>query len=157
MGSSAGGNLAMLAAYTTGDPELPPSCEVPPVAVRSVVNLYGPADLVLFYDSSDSLAWVRSILETYIGGPPARFPERYRAVSPIRHVGAGTPPTLTLLGESDRIVPRDQALALDRALAAAGIAHETYLLPVTYHLFDMNWGGFATQFARAKIEAFLMR
>jgi acetyl esterase/lipase len=38
-GFSAGATLAMLAAYSVGEPRLPPSCDVPPVAVRSVVSL----------------------------------------------------------------------------------------------------------------------
>jgi hypothetical protein len=37
------------------------------------------------------------------------------------------------------------------------VPSEAYLLPATDHGFDVNWGGFATQFARAKIAAFLKR
>jgi hypothetical protein len=43
-GLSAGGLLAMLAAYSMGVARLPPSYEVPKVAVKSAVNLYTPAD-----------------------------------------------------------------------------------------------------------------
>ena len=53
-GFSAGGTLAMLAAYSTASPRLPPSCDVPPVAVRSVVNLYGVPDMPKLYDTSPS-------------------------------------------------------------------------------------------------------
>jgi hypothetical protein len=35
------------------------------------------------------------------------------------------------------------------------VAHETYLLPGNDHGFDVNWSGFANQFAREKIRAFL--
>jgi acetyl esterase/lipase len=48
-GFSAGGNLAMLAAYSTGHPQLPSSCNGENIPVRSVINLSGPADLTLFY------------------------------------------------------------------------------------------------------------
>jgi acetyl esterase/lipase len=155
MGFSAGGNLAMLAAYSMGEPELPPSCNVAAVSVRSVVNVYGPADLTLFYGSSGSLTEIHTSLRQYIGGPPAQYPDRYRAVSPISYIGARTPPTMTLLGTRDHIVPADQAQSLDQALLHAGVTHETYLLPGNDHGFDVNWGGFATQFAREKIKAFL--
>ena len=46
---------------------------------------------------------------------------------------------------------------LDLALSKAGVVHETYLLPANDHGFDVNWGGFGTQIARAKIEQFLQK
>jgi acetyl esterase/lipase len=155
MGHSAGAHLAMLAAYSMGDRQLPPSCDTLAVPIRAVVNLYGPVDLLLGYEDSGSLAFAQDALRQFIGGSPAEFPERYRAASPVSHVGADTPPTITLLGESDRIVNTNQAGILDAALARAGVYHESYLLPATDHGFDFNWGGFGTQIARAKLEHFL--
>jgi acetyl esterase/lipase len=157
MGYSAGGNLAMLAAYSAGDPQLPPSCDAPIVPVRFVINLYGPADLPRAYNSSGSLAYAQDVLERYIGGAPAQYPDRYRVISPISHIHAQTPPTITLLGLSDRIVSADQAHVLDAALTQAGVEHETVLLPATDHGFDFNWGGFGAQIAVAKVERFLQR
>ena len=156
-GYSAGGHLAMLAAYSMGDPGLPPSCAVPPVAVRTMVNLYGPADLTVFHDSSGSVDYVRDALKQYVGGTPREYAERYRLISPISHVGARTPPTITVLGQSDRIVPLAQAEMLSRALGQAGVAHETYFLPASDHGFDVNWGGWGAQIARVKIAPFLKR
>jgi acetyl esterase/lipase len=157
MGYSAGGNLALLAAYSMGDPRLPASCSTSTVTVRSAVNLYGPADLTLIYRSSGSARYVDDVLERYIGGTPSEYPGRYRALSPLSHVNASTPPTITVLGERDRIVPAAQAHVLDRALTAAGVAHETLLMPGQDHGFDANWSGLGTQFARARIRAFLER
>jgi acetyl esterase/lipase len=157
MGGSAGANLALLAAYSMGDPRLPPSTDVAPVAVRSVINFYGPTELELSYRSGGNPAYVRANLEAYIGGGPERFPDRYRLLSPLSHAEMGAPPTLTLTGASDRLVPAEHALLLDRALAQAGARHELYVLPATDHAFDVNWGGFATQIARAKVAAFLSR
>jgi acetyl esterase/lipase len=157
MGASAGANLALLAAYSRGDPRLPPSTGVPEVAVRSVVNLYGPVDLALLWRRCESADYVRPLLEQYVGGTPDEAPERYALLSPLSHVGADSPPTLTLLGTSDRLVSADHARLLDEALARAGVPHETCLLAASDHAFDLNWGGFATQIARAKIAAFLAR
>jgi acetyl esterase/lipase len=157
MGYSAGGNLAMLAAYSMGDPRLAASCRASTVTVRSAINLYGPADLSLIYRSSGSTQYVDDALKRYIGGTPTEYPDRYRALSPVSHVSANTPPTITVLGESDRIVPTNQARVLDRALTDAGVAHETLLLPGQDHGFDANWSGLGTQFARAEIRAFLKR
>lgn len=155
-GHSAGGNLAMLAAYSMGDPVLPASCDGPTVAVRSVVNFYGPADLTASVKDS-AIPEADNVLMRYVGGSLAQYPDRYRILSPINHVGAKSPPTITFLGARDRLLPASQALALDRALAGAGVIRETYLLPGSDHSFDANWGGFATQFARAKVGPFLAR
>jgi acetyl esterase/lipase len=156
-GLSAGGHLAMLAAYSMGAAQLPPSCDVPTVAVKSVVNLYGPADLKLLYSSSGSLTGVQQVLRQYVGGSPTQYPDRYRAVSPLSYIDAKTPPTVTFLGRSDHIVPTEQARNLDQALTHAGVTHATYLLPSNDHGFEVNWGGFGAQFAREKIKAFLQQ
>jgi acetyl esterase/lipase len=150
LGLSAGGHLAMLAAYSMGAARLPASCNVPTVAVRSVVNLYGPVVLALLYTSGGSV-------RQYIGGSPAEYPDRYRTVSPLSYIGARTPPTITLLGTSDHMVPVEQVVSLDYALTQAGVIHETYLLPDNDHGFEVNWGGFGAQFAREKIKSFLQK
>jgi acetyl esterase/lipase len=157
MGYSAGAQLAMLAAYSVGDPLLPPSCSADAVPIKAVVNLYGPTDLLRGYNSGGSLPYSQAALRRYIGGTPAEYPERYRIASPVSHINTATPPTITAMGESDRIIAVEQARVLDTALSAANVAHETYLLPATDHGFDLNWGGFATQIARAKIGQFLDR
>jgi acetyl esterase/lipase len=157
MGDSAGANLAMLAAYSANDSRLPPSCGEAHVTVRCVINLYGPADLTSLSEHSGSRRYIQECLRAYIGGGPEDHPDRYRLISPIQHLHGTVPPTLTLLGHSDRIVPAGQALALDGALDAAGVPHETYLLPGNDHGFDTNWGGFGTQFAQAKVQRFLER
>lgn len=155
MGGSAGANLAMLAAYSAGDPALPSSTPVPAVRPRAVVNFYGPTDLALLYRDCKSPSYARSHLEQYIGGTPEAVPDRYRALSPLTHVDSNAPPTLTLIGSSDRLVALEHATLLDEALAKAGVAHATYVLPASDHGFDSNWGGFGTQIARAELLAFL--
>lgn len=155
MGNSAGANLTMLASYSMGDPQLPPSTDVQAVAVRSVINLYGPTDLALLHRNCKSPDYVHAAMKQYIGGAPEEFPERYRALSPLSHVSGEAPPTITLLGTSDRLVATEQAELLNQALTKVGVPHEMYLLPGNDHGFDTNWGGFGTQIARAKISQFL--
>jgi len=157
MGASAGGNLSMLAAYSAGDPQLPPSTDVPSVTVRSEINFYGPTDMALLYRGCKSPEYVRPLMREYIGGTPEEFPERYRVLSPLTHVSTKSPPTLILLGTSDRLISADHAEALKVALTRAGVPHEMVLLPANDHGFDVNWGGFGTQIARAKIRDFLAR
>ncbi|MFC7308906.1 alpha/beta hydrolase fold domain-containing protein [Streptomyces monticola] len=156
LGMSAGGNLAMLAAYTTDAPALPPSCDVPKVRVKSAVSLFGPPDITRLYDATGSTMGVGPALRKYIGGTPRAFPERYRAVSPLSRVGADSPPTLAFQGESD-FFPATATRLLGRSLHRAQVPHETVLLPGTSHSYDANWGGFATQITRAKLAEFLRR
>ena len=144
MGHSAGGHLALLAGYRGAAPP-----------VRCIVNIYGPCDLGRLYGTGGSHVYLDQCLRSFAGGPPTEQPDRYRALSPLDHAGPSSPPTITLHGRRDRLIPIEQAALLDDALAAAGVAHETCLLPATDHGFDVNWGGFATQIARARVERFL--
>ena len=47
LGRSAGGHLALMAAYTPTDPELPASCDAADTSVEAVISLYAPTDLAL--------------------------------------------------------------------------------------------------------------
>src|SRR5262249_38129383 len=140
-----------------GDARLRPSTDVPAVAVRSVVDVYGPTDMGLLYRTCESPSYIRPLMEAYIGGPPDELPDRYHLLSPLSHVRGTAPPTLTLPGTRDRLVSVYHAAPLDQALSRAGVPHETYFLPATDHGFDTNWGGFATQIARAKVKDFIER
>ena len=157
MGGSTGGSLAIVAAYSSDDLRLPSSIGVPPVSVRSVIDLYAPADLAMLYYTTRSPAYVRPLLREYIGGAPEEFPDRYWLVSPLGHVDEHALPTLTIIGRNDRVVSFTHARRLSAALSEAGVSNEVYSLPATDHGFDINWGGFGTQIARAKIKAFLAR
>ncbi|PEM49855.1 alpha/beta hydrolase fold domain-containing protein [Bacillus wiedmannii] len=157
MGESAGGNLAMLAAYSMGEEQLPASTNVPEVHVNSVINMYGPADMTMFYNDNPSTNYVHGVMEEYIGGTVSQFPERYKLLSPINYIQDNTPPTITLLGTGDRIVPVEQGEMLDKELTMKNVAHEFYLLPDVDHGFDINPGSLSTQFAKEKVTAFLQR
>jgi acetyl esterase/lipase len=155
MGYSAGANLAMLAAFSMKNPMLPPSCPVEPVAIRSVVNFYGPSRMDKLYASSGSRRYVQAMMHAYIGGDPETYSGRYDLLSPFRHVTRRSPPTITLHGKADRVVPPAQAELLHDAFEAAGAHHELYLFPWADHGFDFIWSSFATQIAREKIRVFL--
>jgi len=154
-GFSAGAHLAMLAAYSMGNPLLPASCPSEPVAVRSVVNFYGPTDLEKFYESSSSRRYIHAVMHAYIGGPPERYSGRYDLLSPTSHVTRSTPPTITLQGEADRVVPAEQAELLEEAFEEKGAHVETYFFPWADHGFDFIWSSLATQTAREKLRVFL--
>ena len=155
MGNSAGANLALLSAYSYQHPQLPPSFNMPAVKVKCVIDIYGPSDMATQYSTTGSPDYVRPLMKEYIGGSPAEFPDRYHLLSPISHVGPGSPPTIIFQGEYDRIVPKFQSISLDEALGKSGVPHELWLLPLSDHVFDANWTFFSTQIAKQKIQAFL--
>lgn len=157
MGESAGGNLAMLTAYSMGDKHLLPSTDVPDVPIKAVINMYGPSDMALFYKNNPSMSYVQDVMNKYIGGSPSEYPERYKLLSPISYIQENTPPTITFLGTGDRIVPVEQANVLDENLTKSGVAHELYLLPKVDHGYDVNPGSLGTQFAKEKVKAFLQK
>ncbi|MBN1964900.1 MAG: alpha/beta hydrolase, partial [Anaerolineae bacterium] len=78
-GGSAGGHLALLAAYTPNHPALdPPDLAGVDTSVCGVISYYGPADLTLFYRWLDTLApSSESPLERAMD---ARFQEAFHAI-----------------------------------------------------------------------------
>lgn len=157
MGESAGGNLAMLAAYSLGDKYILPSTDVPDVPIKAVINMYGPSDMTAFYNNNPSKNYVQDVMDKYIGGSPSDYPKRYKMLSPISYIHEQTPPTIMFLGTGDRIVPVEQANILDEKLTTSGVAHELYLLPKVDHGFDANPGSLSTQFAKEKVKVFLQK
>ena len=154
MGNSGGANLAMLAAYSYQHPGLKPTCGEE-VSVKCVINLYGPSDMKELYASTGSRRFVQPRIREYIGGSPNEFDERYDLLSPLNHISENSPPTISIYGEKDRIVPFNEGIATDDALKQANVHHELYILPETDHAFDANWTYFSTQIAREKIRSFL--
>lgn len=157
MGQSAGGNLALLAGYSMGDTKLSPSTNVPSVPINSVINMYGPADMTEGYNNNPSPDYVQTVMKKYIGGTPSEFPDRYKKLSPISYINENTPPTITITGESDRIVPTEQGEILDRKLQENNVSHELYVLPSTDHAFDMFSTNLSTQFSFEKVKDFLQK
>jgi len=119
VGSSAGANLALLAAFRR------------PTLVRAVVSWSGPTDLVaLFRESRDD--YVLAAVRTYVGCAPAACPDRYRAASPVGLVRRGDPPVLVVNSRRE-IVPLPQAHALTARLTRAGVPHRQLFFPGTRH------------------------
>ncbi|WP_193317870.1 MULTISPECIES: alpha/beta hydrolase [Streptomyces] len=93
--------------------------------------------------------------EEMLGGTEDEVPQAYRDASPLRQVRPGLPPTLLIQGGWDMLnSPADNrrfAAELDRA----GVPHQLVETPAAEHMFDLNWGGFGSQLARAEIIRFL--
>lgn len=157
MGYSAGAQLALLTAYSAGNSFLDSCCNVSPMKVAGVIDIYGPTDLKLFYNSFNKSKHTASMLEQLIGGSPEKFPDRYALISPVNYVNSNSPPTIIIHGADDKVVPVKQSELLNNALLSVGVQHEFYRLPACDHGFDFYWNGLAAQIARDKVRIFLER
>jgi acetyl esterase/lipase len=158
LGRSAGGHLALLAAYSTGETALSPSCAAAPdSSVRAVVSLYAPTDLQWGYEHPAN----RRVLDgpgkirDFTGGTPASDPATFKLASPTSHVNAQTPPTLLIHGGRDQLVRDEHMALLAERLRPQHIPHRTLLIPYAQHAFDYNFHGWGSQIARPSISNFL--
>ena len=142
IGSSAGGHLALMVAYTTGIAELSPTTPYPgiPDGVAACVDLYGITDLANRQEVTDdgTPTGVRLTRAGLFQDSMAKDPERWRLASPISHVRASSPPTLIIHGQADALVDRDQSTSLAAALAKVGAIHELVLIPKAPHAFSLD-------------------
>jgi acetyl esterase/lipase len=157
LGRSAGGHLALLAAYTPDDPALPPSCDAGDTRVESVISFYGPTDLAWGYDhpGNPRVFDMRGRVGNFMGGTPAGAPERYRLMSPTARATRGAPRTLLLHGGHDQFVPAAHAELLAARLRELGVPHEVLIVPYAQHAFDFISGGLSGQLAEDAISRFL--
>jgi len=157
LGRSAGCHLALMAAYTPADPELPASCDAGDTSVDAVISLYAPTDLVWGYQYPAS-RWVadsRAKMRAFVGGPPDQVGDRYRTLSPLERVTTSAPRTLLAHGGRDQMVPHGHMGLLAARLRALGVPCETLFIPYAQHAFDFVRGGFSDQILEAEVLRFL--
>ncbi len=145
-GRSAGGQLALLAGYTTERK-----------SIRGVVAFYAPSDLLFSYNhpANPSVINTREILLDYLGGEPTQFKETYLAASPIHFVGSNSPPTLLIHGERDELVSATHSERLGQKLSDKGIPHLYLSFPWATHGCDAFFNGPCGQLSTYAIERFL--
>ena len=156
-GGSAGGHLALLAAYTPGHPELTPDdLNGADPSVCGAVSFYGHTDLPEYYQYLDLQKITADLppisigpettyqakrdfgrMDILLGGHLQDAPDAYLLASPITHVHHGTPPTLLIQGEKDFMVPADQTRALYTKLIESGVLAIYVVIPWTNHAFDL--------------------
>ncbi|MBN6051119.1 alpha/beta hydrolase, partial [Nonomuraea sp. RK-328] len=154
-GDSAGGQLALVTAYTVGDRRFPPSCEVPEAPVKSVMGWYAPTDLPRLLDETGLPGAASSALSDYLGGGIEDQRARYEASSPVTHVRPGLPPTLLVQGDRDHMIPATQAADLAARLRTAGVPATAVTIPWAEHNFTGQWGSWGSQLMRPVVSRFL--
>ena len=157
LGRSAGGHLALLAAYTPGDPKLPPSCEAPDTSVESVVDYYGPTELTWDYahPSNPAVYDSRAKEEGFVGGTPTSQADLYRLLSHALRVTESAPRTLLIHGGRDQFVAKENSEMMGDKLHAAGVRYDVLLIPYAQHGFDFMFGGFSEQLVEVVLVKFL--
>ena len=160
LGRSAGGHLALLAAYSAGDSRLLPSCPVADEPVRGVISIYPIVDMEGAYalPPSPDILDTRDAMHKLIGGPPAQFPERYKEATPtwwLQQKRGRIPPTLLIHGQDDLLVPVSHARQMFDALTAGQHTAKLLGIPAADHGFDFRAGGIGEQIERAAVLDFL--
>lgn len=126
-GTSSGGNAALLAGLTQGDPAYGTEEHAGySDEVKCVVDCFGPADMTVLYESAKAARNERllDLLYGLMGGK--ENPAILKAMSPLHRIEKGRkyPPFLLLQGEADELVPFGQTLQMYEALLDAGCRAE---------------------------------
>ena len=148
LGRSGGGQLALLAAYTAGEP-----------SIRGVISVAAPTDLRYNYENPArrGLLDTRAALESYLGGTPSTADGAYFAASPINFVSAGSPPTLLIHGLQDGHVSPEESARLEARLQKASVKNMFVRLPWATHGCDWSFNGPCGQITTYAVEQFLNR
>ncbi len=137
-GGSAGGHLAAMLALTPGDPALQPGFEDVDTSVQACVPHYGVYDLTAESGTTSSQLRLDTLVRRYVMSRGARYPDDYRAASPLSRINPDAPPFFVIHGRNDSLVPVAEARAFVDRLRA--VSHN----PVAYaeiggaqHAFDI--------------------
>lgn len=91
----------------------------------------------------------------FLDGNQQTFPERYHAASPILQIKPGDPPVFLYHGGMDGLVKLDQAEDYHRALDAAGVPNELYVLRGRGHIGAIFTDGGAVDAALEFLDRWL--
>ncbi|HEX8521607.1 MAG TPA: alpha/beta hydrolase [Tepidisphaeraceae bacterium] len=143
IGGSAGGHLALMVAYTAGEPALEPSDGLyPNIAsdVRCVIDMYGVTDLFTIRknDEQGKPAGPSKLPFNVVTGTATDSRQLWEQASPVFHITPKTPPTLILQGDADTTVNFEQSTELAEKLKAADVPHELIMLQHIGHTFDLE-------------------
>jgi len=146
LGRSAGAQIALVGAYTYHDP-----------AIKGVVSLYGPADMVwgARIKSNKLVLNTDQVFTDYLGGLIAELPEKYHEASSFDFVDQSSPPTLLVHGPNDALVSYYHSVRLDKKLSKNQVPHYFLNLPWATHGCDYNINGPSGQITTYTIERFI--
>lgn len=154
MGASAGAHLALMAALPQDvsifDPRLPAGESA---GVKAVVDLFGPTDLRI--DPPLSPAWLRGLMENFLGQPLESATRSRCEASPINYVRPDGPAVFIVHGTADWVVPVSQARELVAAMEVAGEEYRYIEIPGMEHTIGAIWASPFAQSYRTDLFRFL--
>lgn len=152
-GMSAGGTLAMNTAYRLQNGTIRATDGPTPKPPFSVVGFYPGTDVNEMWQKD--VAGTREAAELFTGGTPARYPERYREVSPTADIKEGLQRTLLVVGDRDRSARPDAIKDFGASLRAKNVDTTVKELPFAEHAFDDAYGSLTSQTSRQILLDFL--
>jgi acetyl esterase/lipase len=148
LGRSAGGHLALLAAYQQNS-----------IPIKAVISYYGPINLTEAYYKPpvpDPIN-TREVLQDFLGGNPQQLPDLYYQASPVNYIRDNLPPTLLIYPRRDHLVAAKYSKDLGQKLKAKGNLTVYLEIPWAEHAFDAIFSGISNQLALYYTERFLAK
>ena len=146
VGVSAGGNLALNAAYLASGRGIE--------GIVGVAGVYPPADLRDIYHAT-TFQNPQPVITQYVGGSPEQVPGQWQYASPTSHVRADLPPTFLLTGAHDHLVYVSSVESFARRVQASGSMVELHVIPYADHSFDIRYNSPASAIERALLQRWL--
>ena len=142
-GASAGGHLALTTGMIPTSAGFDRSCQTPAEPrVAAIVNFFGITDVADLLDGPNKKPFPEGWPYTvqWLGNQPNRA-DVAKASSPLTYVRAGVPPTISIHGDADPLVPYQQSVAMEAALRSAGTPVKLVAVPGGVHGADFGAAG----------------
>jgi acetyl esterase/lipase len=155
-GASAGGHLALTTGMLPASAGFDRTCQTrDEPRVAAIVNFFGIADVADLLDGPNKKPFPETWPYTvqWLGNQPNREAVA-KAASPLTYVRAGVPPTISIHGDADPLVPYTHSVRLQEALQKAGVPHELITVPGGGH---GNFPPDQWQRAYVAVQAFLAK
>jgi len=146
IGGSAGGHLAMMAAYSDENEFSEDCSDSISSKVQAVVNLYGPTDLTTEYARQHESA-IKFLGTTYENDA-----QIFVTASPKTYISPDDPPTLIFHGTIDSLVPVSQSDSLQSWLDKNGVYNEYHRLKGWPHTMDLSVK--VNEYCQSNMDAF---
>ncbi|NHJ88024.1 MAG: alpha/beta hydrolase [Asgard group archaeon] len=162
-GRSAGGHLALLAAYSClGRVYDLSKCDgqIEKHDINGVIAFYPVTDFSALYNYYGKQNLVKFLMARGVGGSPDDLQYLYNVFSPINYVSEkypnNIPPTFLATGERDRLVSPEQSRKLYNKLQNMGVSSVLLELPWANHAFDTILNGPGGQLIIKYLTQFLV-
>lgn len=156
VGGSAGGHLALMTSYTINST----SCgDWKSCGIKGVFSLYGVTT-----EAYSATQWpdngMTYVMADVLEADPELIPELIKNAFPAYFAtwprgAVNPPPTMTLHGTYDSIVPYNDGVALHAALEEAGVKNLLITAHTFEHILNLGYSGVASQVHRFALERFL--